>query len=186
MCWNCKENSKVFTSSYVLQLPRTFRNWVKLALLALYWALGEHIGLANWAVRNILPHLSSRRPRRALMLEIMDVLSELPQIIFTFPSGFALGEVFPLHQVLAMCWHAPPRSHPVRNDVVHIFVERGDNGGWRMPRFSATWFSHVFVIWLEKTHIEDRMDLESWRMLELIRDVAHTSNNSEGSLVAPH
>ncbi|KAH9753262.1 ANK REP REGION domain-containing protein [Citrus sinensis] len=171
------------------ELPRTFRNWAKLALLPLCWLSNPKlwaIGLANWAVRNILPHLSSRRPRRAFMLEPLDVLSELPQIIFTFPSGFALGEVFPLHQVLAMCWHAPPRNRAVRNDVVHIFVECGDNGSWRAPRFSVTWFSHVFVIWLEKAHMEDRMDLESWRKLELIRDVAHTSNNSEGSLVAPH
>ncbi|KAH9753265.1 ANK REP REGION domain-containing protein [Citrus sinensis] len=173
----------------LLKLPRTFRNWAKLALLPLCWLSNPKlwaIGLANWAVRNILPHLSSRRPRRAFMLEPLDVLSELPQIIFTFPSGFALGEVFPLHQVLAMCWHAPPRNRAVRNDVVHIFVECGDNGSWRAPRFSVTWFSHVFVIWLEKAHMEDRMDLESWRKLELIRDVAHTSNNSEGSLVAPH
>ena len=31
---------------------------------------------------------------------------------------------------------------------------------------SATWFSYVFVIWLEKAHMEDRMDLESWRKLK--------------------
>ena len=166
-----------------------FRNWAKLALLALCWLSSPKlraIGLANWAVRNILPHRSSRRPRRALVFEPLDVLSELPQIFFTFPSGFTFGEVFPLHQVFAMCWHAPPRNRAIRNDVVHIFVERGDNGSWRAPRFSTTWFSHVFVIWLEKAHMEDRMNLESWRKLELIRDVAHTSNNSEGSLVAPH
>ena len=170
----------------MLELPRTFRNWAKIALLALCWALGEQIELRIWAVRNILPHLNLRRPRRALVLEVLDVLSELPQIIFTFLSGFALGEVLPLLQVLAMCWHAPPRHHAVPNDVVHIFFERGDNGDWRAPRFSATWVSHVFVIWLEKAHMEDRMDLESWWKLELIRDVAHTSNNSEGSLVMPH
>ena len=99
MCWNFMENSRVFTSSLVLELPRSFRNWAKLALLALCWLFNPKlwaIGLVNWAVRNILPHLSSRRPRRALVLE-SHVLNELPQIIFTFPSGFALGEVLPLH-----------------------------------------------------------------------------------------
>ncbi|KDO37470.1 hypothetical protein CISIN_1g033660mg [Citrus sinensis] len=113
-----------------------FRNWAKLPLLTLCWLSSPKlwaIGLANWAVHNILPYLSSRRPRRAFVLEVLNVLGELPQILFTFPSDFALGEVFPLHQVLAMCWHASPRNHVVRNDVVHIFVERGDNGGWRGP-----------------------------------------------------
>ena len=47
MCWKCKESSRVFTSSHVLELPRTFRNWDKLALLPLCWALGEQIGLPN-------------------------------------------------------------------------------------------------------------------------------------------
>ena len=111
MCWKVIENSRVFTSSHVLEFPRTFRNWAKLALLALCWLSSPKlwaIGLANWAVRNILPHLSSRRPRRALVLEILDVFSELPQIFFTPLLGFAFGEVFPLHQVLAMCWHASP------------------------------------------------------------------------------
>ena len=45
MCWKSIENSRVFTSSYVLELHRTFWNWAKLALLALCWALGEQIGL---------------------------------------------------------------------------------------------------------------------------------------------
>ena len=64
MCWKCVEYSRIFTSSNVLELPRSFRNWAKLALLVLSWALGGQIGLATWAVRNILPHLSSRRPRQ--------------------------------------------------------------------------------------------------------------------------
>ena len=54
MCWKCIEKSRIFTSSNVLKLPRTFRNWAKLALLALFWALGGQIGLATWAVRNIM------------------------------------------------------------------------------------------------------------------------------------
>ncbi|GAY61686.1 hypothetical protein CUMW_211980 [Citrus unshiu] len=37
MCWNSMENSRVFTSSFVLELSRSFRNWAKLALLALCW-----------------------------------------------------------------------------------------------------------------------------------------------------
>ena len=56
MCWNCIENSRVFTSSHVLDLPRTFWNWSTLALLALCWLSSPKlwaIGLANWAVRNI-------------------------------------------------------------------------------------------------------------------------------------
>ncbi|KAH9703218.1 hypothetical protein KPL70_011042 [Citrus sinensis] len=39
----------------LLKLPRTFRNWAKLALLALCWLSSPKlwaIGLANWAVRN--------------------------------------------------------------------------------------------------------------------------------------
>ncbi|GAY33814.1 hypothetical protein CUMW_282210 [Citrus unshiu] len=52
-CWKCMEYFRVFTSSNVLELPRSFRNWAKLALLVLSWALGGQIGLATWAVRNI-------------------------------------------------------------------------------------------------------------------------------------
>ena len=55
MCWNSMENSRVFTSSLVLELPRSFRNWAKLALLALCWLSSPKlwaIGLANWADRN--------------------------------------------------------------------------------------------------------------------------------------
>ena len=43
----------------VLELPRIFRNWAKLALLALYWLSSPKLsanGLANWAVRNIMPY----------------------------------------------------------------------------------------------------------------------------------
>ena len=39
----------------MLDFPRTFRNWAKLALLALCWLSSPKLwafGLANWAVRN--------------------------------------------------------------------------------------------------------------------------------------
>ncbi|GAY42289.1 hypothetical protein CUMW_065670 [Citrus unshiu] len=52
MCWKYMEYSIIFTSSFVLELSRSFRNWAKLALLSLSWALGGQIGLATWAVRN--------------------------------------------------------------------------------------------------------------------------------------
>ena len=56
MCWNCIENSRVFTSLFVLELPRMFRNWAKLALLALCWLSSPKLwafGLVNWAIRDI-------------------------------------------------------------------------------------------------------------------------------------
>ena len=43
MCWKCVEYSRLFTSSNVLELPRTFWNRAKLALLALSWALGGQL-----------------------------------------------------------------------------------------------------------------------------------------------
>ncbi|KDO42434.1 hypothetical protein CISIN_1g039660mg [Citrus sinensis] len=52
MYWKSVEYSKLFTSSNVLELPRSFRNWAKLTLLTLSWALGGQIGLAIWAVHN--------------------------------------------------------------------------------------------------------------------------------------
>ena len=56
MCWNCIKHSRIFTCSHVLDFPRIFRNWAKLALLALCWLSSPKLwafGLANWAVRNI-------------------------------------------------------------------------------------------------------------------------------------
>ena len=55
MCWKCMEYSKIFTSSFVLELPRSFRNWAKLALLVLCWLSSPKlwaIGLVIWADRN--------------------------------------------------------------------------------------------------------------------------------------
>ena len=37
MCWKCMENFRVFTSSHVIELPRTLWNWAKLALVHLCW-----------------------------------------------------------------------------------------------------------------------------------------------------
>ena len=57
MCWKCMEHSRIFTSSFVLELARSFRNWAKLSLLALCWLSSPKlwaIGLASWAVRNIM------------------------------------------------------------------------------------------------------------------------------------
>ena len=59
MCWNCKENFRVFTSSHVLELSKTFRNWAKLALFTLCWLSNPKlwaIGIANWADRNTRPN----------------------------------------------------------------------------------------------------------------------------------
>ncbi|KAK9222776.1 hypothetical protein WN944_011214 [Citrus x changshan-huyou] len=51
MCWNSMEYSRVFARSNVLDLPRSFRNWAKLALLALSQTshlllkkIGDYIG----------------------------------------------------------------------------------------------------------------------------------------------
>ena len=56
MFWKCIKNSRVFTSSHVLELLRTFRNWAKLALLALCWLSNSKlwaIGLVSLADRNM-------------------------------------------------------------------------------------------------------------------------------------
>ena len=47
MCWKCMEYSRVFTSSIVLELSKSFWNWDKIALLALSWALSGQIELAT-------------------------------------------------------------------------------------------------------------------------------------------
>ncbi|KAH9684638.1 hypothetical protein KPL70_013631 [Citrus sinensis] len=51
MCWKSMEYSRIFTSSFVQELPRSFWNWAKLALLALCWLSSLKLWISDFFFR---------------------------------------------------------------------------------------------------------------------------------------
>lgn len=130
----------------------------------------HNVHLGPW----LLPHLFQRHPHHILLMEPLNLIPKLPQSLDWFLTSFFLYSTSLLKKVLMNFFVVGQLHRSMCQDILNfLFIGHHYFYEGTVGLFPA-WVFRIVSIWFKKSHVEDRMYIESYRELKFISDIPNS------------